>query len=329
MLRLGFQLPRFTFSNVPDNRLFDHVISIACVAEESGFDSFFVMDHFQQIGMMGPPEEPMPEAYTLLSSIAACTSHIKLGALVTGAVYRNPALLAKMVTTLDVISKGRAILGIGAAWNEDEASRMGYDWPSTGERLDRLEDTVRICRAMFQEQSATVEGKYHSVHNALNKPRPIQPGGPKIMLGGGGERRTLRLVAEYADACNVFGSVEDVRHKMSVLDQHCREVGRDPAQITRTRLGTIVFGSSQEEASQRFETMFASAAPDARQRYRAMIHLGDAASICDQIQPYFDAGLDGMIFNMMRNARPEEVRQLGQALSQRFGAQPPVGTGAI
>jgi F420-dependent oxidoreductase-like protein len=321
MLRLGFQLPRFTYSDVPNDRLFERVLAIACAAEESGFDSFFVMDHFQQIGMIGPPEEPMLEAYSLLPAIAACTSKIKLGALVTGVVYRNPALLAKMITTLDIVSNGRAILGIGAAWNEDEARRYGYDWPSTGERMDRLEDTLRICKAMFTEESATVEGKYHSVHNALNNPRPVQPGGPRIMLGGGGEKRTLRLVAQYADACNIFGSADEIRRKLDVLDQHCRDVGRDPSEITRTRLGSVIFASTQEEASRRFEAMLANVPSQMREMARATTVVGDPSSIGDQVQPYFDAGLNGMIFNLMPNAMPEEVREVGEVLSRRFGEQ--------
>jgi F420-dependent oxidoreductase-like protein len=319
MLRLGFQLPRFTYSDVPNDRLFDRVLAIACAAEESGFDSLFVMDHFQQIGMIGPPEEPMLEAYSLLPAVAACTSKIKLGALVTGVTYRNPALLAKMITTLDVVSKGRAILGIGAAWNEDEARRYGYDWPSTGERMDRLEDALRICKAMFTEESATVEGKYHSVHNALNNPRPVQAGGPRIMIGGGGEKRTLRLVAQYADACNIFGSVDEIRHKLNVLDQHCRDVGRDPSEITPTRLGSMIFASTREEANRRFEAMLANVPSQMREMVRATMIVGDASSIGDQVQPYFDAGLNGMIFNLMLNAIPEEVREVGEVLSRRFG----------
>jgi len=321
MLRLGFQLPRFTFPDVPNDRLFDRVLAIACAAEESGFDSFFVMDHFQQIGMIGPPEEPMLEAYSLLPAIAACTSKIKLGALVTGVVYRNPALLAKMITTLDVVSKGRAILGIGAAWNEDEARRYGYDWPSTGERMDRLEDALRICKAMFTEESATVEGKYHSVHNALNNPRPVQPGGPRIMIGGGGEKRTLRLVAQYADACNIFGSADEIRRKLDIFDQHCRDVGRDPSEITRTRLGSMVFASTRDEANRRFEAMLANVPSQMREMARATMMVGDASSIADQVQPHFDAGLNGMIFNLMPNAMPEEVREVGEVLSRRFGGK--------
>jgi alkanesulfonate monooxygenase SsuD/methylene tetrahydromethanopterin reductase-like flavin-dependent oxidoreductase (luciferase family) len=149
MIRFGLQLPSFTFPGLPDEMLFDRISEIASAAEDSGFDSFFVMDHFQQIANIGPPAHPMFEAYALLGTVAARTSRLKLGALVTGVTYRNPALLAKIVTTLDVISGGRAILGIGAAWNEKEAMEYGYDWPSTRGRMERLEDAIHICRAMF------------------------------------------------------------------------------------------------------------------------------------------------------------------------------------
>jgi F420-dependent oxidoreductase-like protein len=252
MIRYGLQIPSFTFDRLTDDHLVDRVAEIAAAAEASGFDSLFVMDHFQQIGILGPPEESMLEAYTLLGALASRTDRIRLGTLVTGVVYRNPALLAKIVTTLDVVSHGRAILGIGAAWNEKEASEYGYEWPPTSERLDRLDDALRICRAMFTEERATVEGKHASIRDALNFPRPLQPGGPRILVGGSGERRTLRLVAQHADACNLFGDVDTIRHKLDVLQQHCREVGRDFDEITTTRYGTLVVAPTKEEAQAKF-----------------------------------------------------------------------------
>src|SRR3954449_10541790 len=170
MTTFGLQIPGFTHAGEPDAEMFDHVVAQARAAEDGGFSSVWVMDHFWQLPALGGPDQPILEAYVLLGAIAARTERVQLGTLVTGVTYRNPALLAKMITTLDVVSKGRAVLGIGAAWNEDEARRYGYDWPSTGERMDRLEDALRICKAMFTEESATVEGKYHSVHNALNNP---------------------------------------------------------------------------------------------------------------------------------------------------------------
>jgi alkanesulfonate monooxygenase SsuD/methylene tetrahydromethanopterin reductase-like flavin-dependent oxidoreductase (luciferase family) len=168
--RLGLQLPSFTFEGVPTARMFDRIAETAQAAEESGFDSFWVMDHYHQIAGAGPETDPMLEAYTLLAGVGARTSRISLGAMVTGVVYRNPAFLAKVVTTLDVVSSGRAILGIGAAWNQGEAEAYGYRWPSTRERMERLEDALRICKAMFTQERSTVEGRHHQVRGALNIP---------------------------------------------------------------------------------------------------------------------------------------------------------------
>ena len=217
MTTFGLQLPSFTFPDVPDDRLFERIVEIASAAEASGFDSFWVMDHYHQIGHIGPPSDPMLEAYTLLSAVAARTSRVKLGAMVTGVTYRNPAFLAKVVTTLDIVSSGRAILGIGAAWNEEESRAYGYDWPSTAERFERLEDALEICRAMFTRPQSTFKGRRHHIEGAFNVPQPVQPGGPKILIGGGGERKTLRLVAQYADMWNGFGDPDTILHKLEVL----------------------------------------------------------------------------------------------------------------
>jgi F420-dependent oxidoreductase-like protein len=316
MIRLGLQVPIFSYPGLPDDRLFDRIVEVAQAAEASGFDGFFLMDHVQQIGGVGRPEDPILEPYTLLGAIAARTSRIKLGALVTGVVYRNPALLAKMVTTLDVISRGRAILGLGAAWYEDEARRYGYPWPATRERFERLEDALRICRAMFTQEQATVEGQHHQVQDALNYPRPIQPGGPKILVGGGGERRTLRLAAQYADACNIFGSLDDIRHKMGVLDRHCQELGRDPREIARTRLGMLLISPTADEAARRLdETVARLPSPLPKEQLRRLILAGDPASVAAQAQAHLAAGLDGLIFSFPHGAMPDEVMLAGRTLS--------------
>src|SRR5256886_11313826 len=183
MLRLGLQIPNFTYPGVPDGELFDRVADIAVTAEQAGFDSIWVMDHLYQIPNVGQRTEPMLEAYTLLGGIAARTSRATLGTMVTGVTYRNPALLAKIVTTLDIVSSGRAILGIGAAWNEDEHRGYGFDFPPAGERLERLEEAVQICRAMFTEEAPSFRGKFYRIEEAINSPRPLTPGGPPILIG--------------------------------------------------------------------------------------------------------------------------------------------------
>jgi F420-dependent oxidoreductase-like protein len=261
----------------------------------------------------------MLEAYTLLGGVAARTSLISLGAMVTGVTYRNPAFLAKVVTTLDIVSSGRAILGIGAAWNDEESRAYGYPWPPVRDRFERLEDALRICRAMFTQEQSTVRGTHHSVDGAYNVPQPVQPGGPRILIGGGGERRTLRLVAQYADLWNGFGSPEDVGRKLEIIAEHCRDVGRDPAEIVTTRLGTVALADTMEAAKRM---------RDAYQRRRGLDDAGVAAAlmwgppdvVAERIQAYLDTGLNGLIFNLPPGSTPKDVHRLGEVLTERFGS---------
>jgi F420-dependent oxidoreductase-like protein len=318
MTRFGLQLPSFTFPDVPDDGLFERIVEIASAAEGSGFDSFWVMDHYHQIGHIGPPSDPMLEAYTLLSAVAARTSRVKLGAMVTGVTYRNPAFLAKVVTTLDIVSSGRAILGIGAAWNEEESRAYGYEWPSAAERLERLEDALEICRAMFTRPRSTFKGRRHHIEGAFNVPQPVQSGGPKILIGGGGERKTLRLVAQYADMWNGFGDPATILHKLEVLGQHCRDVGRDPADIVKTRLGTLIVTKTKEEAEARRDEFKRRRGVD-DSMLPSMLICGVADVVGDAVQAYFDVGLDGLIFNMPAGSTPEDVELAGRTLTERFG----------
>ena len=312
--RLGLQIPSFTYPGVSDRDLFERVGQIAGTAEGAGFDSLWVMDHLYQIRGVGQRTEPMLEAYTLLGAIAARTSRARLGAMVTGVTYRNPALLAKIVTTLDVISSGRAILGIGAAWNDEEHRGYGFEFPTPGERLERLEEAVRICRAMFTQEAPTYHGKHYRIEEALNFPRPVQPGGPPILIGGGGERKTLRLVARYADACNLFGKAATIRHKLDVLSRHCDDVGRDPAEITKTRLGTIVIAPTYVEARRKAEEM--RVARGLSEEWFRTYTIGGPDEVAEQARALLDAGLDGLIFNMRDAHELEPVALAGGALSK-------------
>ena len=277
--RLGLQIPSFTFPGVADADLFETIAGIATTAEEHGFDSVWVMDHLYQIEMVGPKEDPMLEAYTLLAALAARTRRVSLGTMVTGVTYRNPALLAKIVTTLDVISSGRAILGIGAAWNEQEHAGYGFDFPPVKERMDRLEEALQIIRAMFTEPAPTFEGRHYRVRQVLNNPKPIR-GRIPVLIGGGGEKRTLRLVAQYGDACNLFGDPDAVRSKLDVLERHCADVGRDPAEITKTVLLTV----------------------------------GGPAGAGDGIAAFRAVGVDGVVVNMRQVADLDAVAQVGKIL---------------
>jgi F420-dependent oxidoreductase-like protein len=231
MIRAGLQIPNFTYPGVAPDELFDRVADVAVAAEDSGFDTVLVMDHFYQLPLMGPPENEMLEAYTLLGALAARTSSVRLGTLVTGVTYRNPAILAKIVTTLDVISRGRAFLGIGAAWFEQEHEGLGVDFPPVKERFERLEEALHICRAMFRGERPTIEGEHYRVQDAINSPAPIQPGGPPILIGGQGERKTLRLMAEHAEMANINANFDEYPRKLEVLAQHCADVGRDPDSV--------------------------------------------------------------------------------------------------
>ncbi len=313
MTHLGLQLPSFTFEGVPNERMFGRIAEIALAAEASGFDSFWVMDHYHQIPSVGPESDPMLEAYTVLSGVAARTSRIFLGAMVTGVTYRNPAFLAKVVTTLDIVSAGRAILGIGAAWNETESRAYGYEWPPVAERFERLEDAIRICRSMFTQERSTYRGARHHIEGALNVPQPVQPGGPRLLVGGGGERRTLRLTAMYADMWNGFGDPQTIRRKLDVLERHCADVGRDRAEIVTTRLGTIIVAPTAEEAERRRRAWQADKGVD-HDGVAMRLVWGEPDTIGERVRPFLDAGLDGLIFNMPVGSTPEDVERAGRAL---------------
>lgn len=285
----GYHLPNYTFAGVPAGELFEHVSGIARRAEDAGFDLVTVMDHFYQIGGVGPEDAPMMEAYSILAGIAARTSRVRLGALVTGVTYRNPALLAKIVTTLDVISGGRAILGLGAAWNESEHRGLGFEFPGVGERMDRLDEALTICRRMFTEDRPTFEGRFYRIEAAINSPHPVQPGGPQILVGGGGEQRTLRLVARHADYAHWFPLGMDVlRHKSELLERYCEEIGRDPATITRTMAAPVMLVADEREAQARLDRV-----PPER---RGGIVATTPARAAEIIAEYVDAGFGGFTF---------------------------------
>src|SRR3954470_23504726 len=237
----GFHLPSYTYPDTPREQLFDRVVEQAKAAETAGFDVVTVMDHLYQIQGIGGPDEPMLEGWSVLAALARETTRVRLGTLVTGVTYRNPALLAKQATTLDTISAGRAILGLGAAWNDVEHGAYGYDFPPIGERMDRLEEALTIARLLFTEERPTFQGAHYRIENALNVPRPIQPGGPPILVGGGGEQRTLKIAARFADMTHWFPLGFDVvKHKTEVLAGYCEAIGRDPAAIQRTMAAPVL-----------------------------------------------------------------------------------------
>jgi F420-dependent oxidoreductase-like protein len=232
-MRLALSIPELKVSDV--GRLGERLREVAQAAEQSGFVSLAPMDHPFQIPLEGPPEDPMLESYTLLGFLAGATRTIRLGTMVTGVVYRHPGLLAKILTTLDVVSGGRAFCGIGAAWNERESLSLGIPFPPLRERFERLEETLQILQRMWTGDESPYAGAHYQLDRPLNSPQALQRPHPPILIGGGGERRTLRLVARCADACNLFPSPE-LPHKLDVLRGHCEDVGRDYGDIERTSM---------------------------------------------------------------------------------------------
>lgn len=258
-MQFGLQKPIFTFDyrGNDTSQIIESLKKLATTAENNGFDSFWVMDHFHQIPMIGKVEEPMLESWTTLSVVAGLTTKIKLGTLVTGIMYRYPAILAKVAATLDVLSKGRLFMGIGAAWNEEESNAYGIHFPAASERMSRLEEAIQIIRKMWTEEpSASFNGIYYQIRNAYCNPKPIQKPSPPILVGGSGERKTLKIVAKYADACNLFGSAETVKRKLNILKEHCKSVGRDYNSILKTKLSIIVVEDEKQTSEKKIEQIF-------------------------------------------------------------------------
>ncbi len=239
-MKIGLQIPSFTWPG-GSVEVGQRLAQIANTADSVGFASIWVMDHFFQIPNVGKPEEPMLESYSALSFIAGHTSHARLGTLVTGVIYRYPGILVKTVTTLDVLSGGRAYFGIGAAWNEQEALGLGVNFPPLKERFARLEETLQIALQMWSGKVEPYSGKYYQLTQTLNSPQPVSRPHPPILLGGGGETKTLKFVAKYADGCNLFARMgaQVLSHKLDVLKRHCDEVGRAYGEIENTALNTI------------------------------------------------------------------------------------------
>ncbi|MDX6686950.1 MAG: hypothetical protein QOF26_1948 [Baekduia sp.] len=309
-IRAGLQIPNFNLPGTEPAGLLDKLTEIGQTAETAGFDSLYVMDHLHQIPGVGPEENWMLEGPTTLGALAGRTSKVNLGLMVGGVTYRNPSLMAKITTTIDVLSGGRGILGIGAAWFEGEHKAYGFDFPPLKERFERLEDALNICRAMFTQERATYAGKHHSVEQVYNNPKPIR-GDIPILVGGSGERKTLRMVAQYADASNIFGDPDRIRHLVGVLEAHCADVGRDPSEITKTKLGTLVIADTHEAAEKKVAPLREAMG----ERFGAIILYGDRDEVGEQIAANLEAGLDGIIVNMPEVHDLEAVALAGEVMA--------------
>lgn len=280
-MKIGLQLPRFNWPGTPANTG-EQLTEIARAADQGGFDSMWVMDHFYQIAPgLGDEDDPMLEGYSTLHYLAAVTEKVKLGTLVTGVIYREPAFLIKQVTGLDVLSGGRAYFGVGAAWYEEEALGMGFPFPPVATRFEMLEETLQIAHRMFKDDRSAFEGEHYKLEKPILSPQPLTKPHPPIMIGGMGEKKTLRFVAQYADACNLFlrAGIDTLQHKLEVLKRHCDDLDRDYAEIEKSTLGTVHLIEGEDTADSMIET-------------------------CSQLA---ELGFDHAIFNM---PNPHEIKPL-------------------
>ena len=297
-LKLGYQIPNFSYGTGVEN-LFPTVVAQAREADDAGYDAVFLMDHFYQLPGLGTPDQPMLEAYTALGALASVTQNVQLGTLVTGNTYRNPTLLAKAITTLDVISQGRAILGIGTGWYELEHDQLGYEFGTFTDRFNKLNEALEIILPMIKGERPTFSGKYYRTQEAMAEPR-FRDHIP-LMIGGSGEKKTIPLAVKHFDHLNVIAGFDEIPAKVKAVKERCEDIGRDPATLETSMLVTVVV---DEKAT-------LDQVPEAR-RQRAVI--GTPEAVADQIKTkVFDAGIDGIIFNMP-SYTPGAVAAVAEAL---------------
>lgn len=324
MTRLGYQIPNFTYPGTPPAGLFPAIVRQAKDAEAAGFDTVLVMDHFYQLTHLGPPENEMLECYTLLSALAQHTERVRLSALVTGNTYRNPALLAKEVTTLDHVSGGRGQLGIGAGWFELEHNSLGFEFGTFTDRFERLEEALEIIKGMLAGERPTLHGKWYSVTDAINSPAPLSK--IPVLIGGAGERKTLRLAAQYADDSNLICGPHEVPHKLEVLAQHCDAVGRDRSELTVTAQASACIAPTHDQAVADADAYLAARGvdmndPDMAELIRSMVVIGDPDEVGEVFAGRMVDGLDGFTVNCPANGHLEgRVTLLGEVLSKVVGA---------
>jgi F420-dependent oxidoreductase-like protein len=303
-IRLGFQIPNFSYGTGAEN-LFPTVIAQAREAEAAGYDSLFVMDHFYQLPMLGTPDQPMLEAYTALGALATATERLQLGTLVTGNTYRNPTLLAKIITTLDVVSAGRAVLGLGAGWYELEHRQLGFEFGTFTDRFKRLEEALQILDPMLKGERPTFSGDWYSAESAMAEPRYRDR--VPILIGGSGEKKTFGIAARYADHVNIIAAFDELPRKVDALRARCEEIGRDPASLETSLMLTVVFDEN--------------AKPDqVPEQMSGRIAIGGPAQIAEQVQAkVLDAGVGGAIVNIPNGHEPGVITAVAEVLRPLLG----------
>jgi F420-dependent oxidoreductase-like protein len=321
MTRLGYQIPNFTYPGVGPADLFDAVAYQAKEADISGFDTVLVMDHFYQLPMLGTPDQYMIECYTLLAALARETKKVRLSSLVTGNTYRNPAVLAKTVTALDIVSEGRGQLGIGAGWFELEHDAFGIEFGTFTDRFEKLEEALQIIVPMLRGERPTLEGQHYRAREAMNEPPAV--GRIPVMIGGGGEKKTLRMVAQYADESNLICAPSELQRKLDALDTHCATLGRHRSEITVSWQKTACIAPTHEAAMADLAAYFerrgvdlVSMSDDDREVVLGNFIWGNPDSVGEQFAAQLQPGVDGFTINMPANGHVEgRVELLGHALS--------------
>jgi F420-dependent oxidoreductase-like protein len=325
MTRLGYQIPNFTYPGVGPSGLFDLVAAQAVEAERAGFDTVMVMDHFYQLPMLGQPDDYMLECYTTLAALARETSSARLGALVTGNTYRNPTLLAKIITALDIVSGGRAQLGIGAGWFELEHDSLGYEFGTFSDRFEKLEEALQIILPMLRGERTTFEGRRYQVRDAINEPPPVSR--IPVMVGGSGEKKTLRMVATYADDSNLTAPVEEVPRKLDALAAHCEQVGRDRSEISVTKALNACIAETHDEAYGAMRDFLGargldleSMDDDTKAQIMSLVVWGDPDEVGEKLTEVLALGVDGFTFSLPADGHvPGRVELLGRTATAVLG----------
>lgn len=322
MTRLGYQIANFTYEGVDPAELFPNIAAQAAAADRSGFDTVMVMDHFFQLPMLGPPEREMFECYTLLSALSQHTSSVRLGALVTGNTYRNPAVLAKTVTALDVVSGGRAQLGIGAGWFELEHDAFGIEFGTFTDRFEKLEEALQIILPMLRDECPSLAGKHYRVKDAINRPAPLSR--IPVMIGGSGERKTLRMVAQYADESNLTCRADEVARKLDALAAHCERLGRDRSEITVSLQQVCCIAETADQALEELKAFgrplgfdFDKMDESSREAVLSMFVWGGPDEVGERLESILATGIDGFTCALPANGHiPGRIELLGEVGSR-------------